>query len=123
VPNSEAAKDLHRWLDLIPVFTATGRLRGEASFTARHNTIFQGLAADGAKLALWRLWREGYTIALFVHDEIVIDLPDHLDANVHGARVRQIMIEEMQRVVEHVRVGVCIARHESWSKETATAIP
>ena len=40
-------------------FPVTGRLRANATYCARHNTVFQGLAADGAKLALWKLWRCG----------------------------------------------------------------
>ena len=42
-----------------PVFTLTGRLRARATYAARHNNVFQGLAADGAKLGLWKLWRAG----------------------------------------------------------------
>jgi hypothetical protein len=46
------------------------------SYTHSRNTPFQGLAADGAKLALWRLTREGYRVIGFVHDEILIEVPD-----------------------------------------------
>jgi hypothetical protein len=41
------------------VATLTGRIRGRNSFTQARNTPFQGLAADGAKLALWGLMRNG----------------------------------------------------------------
>src|SRR5690349_1939663 len=41
------------------LFTLTGRLRANATYTARRNRPFQRLAADGAKLALWRFWRAG----------------------------------------------------------------
>ena len=56
------------------VFTLTGRLGAAAAYCARHNTVFQGLAADGAKLALWQLYRAGYRIVNFVHDEIVVEV-------------------------------------------------
>ena len=58
-----------------PVFTLTGRLRAKASFCARHNTVFQGLAADGAKLGLWNLWRAGFRIVNFIHDEVLVEVP------------------------------------------------
>jgi hypothetical protein len=50
------------------VFALTGRLRAAATYSARHNTVFQELAADGSKLALWLLWRAGYRIVNFIHD-------------------------------------------------------
>ena len=56
--------------------TLTGRVRGRVSFTQNKNTKFQGLAADGAKLALYRFIKEGYRVTNFVHDEIVFELPD-----------------------------------------------
>ena len=37
------------------VFTLTGRKRGNTSYCAEKNTPFQGLAADGAKIALYNL--------------------------------------------------------------------
>ncbi len=38
----------------------SGRIRGGCTFCQACNTYFQGLAADGAKLALWRVARECY---------------------------------------------------------------
>jgi hypothetical protein len=58
------------------VATLTGRVRGGVGYTQARNTPFQGLAADGAKLALWRLVREGYRVVGFVHDEVLVELPD-----------------------------------------------
>jgi hypothetical protein len=37
------------------VCTLTGRVRGKVGFTQACNTPFSGLAADGAKLAMWNL--------------------------------------------------------------------
>ena len=79
-----------------PTVTETGRIRGRVPYTAARNTPFQGLAADGAKLALWRLIRAGYRVIAFVHDEVLIELP--VDAN-HAAEARkidQIMCQSMQ---------------------------
>lgn len=57
------------------VYTLTGRLRAAAGFTARRNTVFQGLTSDGAKLALWLVWRAGYRVVNFVHDQLLVEVP------------------------------------------------
>ena len=51
------------------VFTLTGRKRGNTTFCAEKNTPFQGLAADGAKLAMYNLDKAGFKLAGFVHDD------------------------------------------------------
>src|SRR5439155_11028604 len=58
-----------------PVFTATGRLRANATYTAARNCVFQGLAADGAILGMWRVWRAGYKVVAFGHDQLVVEIP------------------------------------------------
>ncbi len=98
------------------VFTLTGRLRANATFAARHNTMFQGLAADGAKLALWKLWRAGYRIANFIHDEIMIELPQNTNLALHAHIVRQLMIEAMREVVPDVEVDVQYVVSTRWAK-------
>ncbi len=98
-----------------PVFTATGRLRAGATFAARHNNVFQGLAADGAKLALWLVWRAGYRIVNFVHDELVVELPEGPAAPAEARRVAALMVEGMRMVVPDVRVAVEYALATSWA--------
>jgi hypothetical protein len=56
IKNREAGDQLSRDLFFSPVATMTGRLRGKVGFAQSRNTPFQGLAADGAKLALWGLY-------------------------------------------------------------------
>jgi DNA polymerase I-like protein with 3'-5' exonuclease and polymerase domains len=58
------------------VTTLTGRVRGGAEYTEARNTPFQGLAADGAKVAAWALFSSGYRIVAFVHDEFVVEIED-----------------------------------------------
>jgi DNA polymerase I-like protein with 3'-5' exonuclease and polymerase domains len=99
------------------VFTLTGRLRARASYTARHNNIFQGLAADGAKLALWKLWRAGYQMANFVHDEVLVLVPADSDLDWHTDETRRLMIEGMTEVVPDVRVEVESVASTTWSKK------
>ena len=74
------------------VFTLSGRLRANAGYTARHNTIFQGLASDGAKLALWRVWRAGYRVVNFVHDQLLVEVPLGEDLKAHAERLRAEMV-------------------------------
>lgn len=66
------------------VQSATGRIRGRCNFCQACNTMFQGLTADGAKETLWEVDIAtltpgnplyGYRIAIFVHDEIILEGP------------------------------------------------
>jgi DNA polymerase I-like protein with 3'-5' exonuclease and polymerase domains len=99
-----------------PCFTLTGRLRAAASYAARHNTVFQGLAADGAKLGLWKLWRAGYRVVNFVHDEVLVEVPTDSNLLAHAGRIRQLMIEGMREVVPDIRVDVEYAACDRWYK-------
>jgi hypothetical protein len=99
------------------VFTLTGRLRARASSTARHNNIFQGLAADGAKLALWKLWRAGYHMANFIHDEVLVLVPADSDLDRHADEICRLLIEGMTEVVPDVRVEVESVASTTWSKK------
>lgn len=63
---------------------------------ARHNTIFQSLAVDGAKLAMWQLWRARYRMVNFIHDKVPIELPAAVNLAHHAEIVRQFMVEAMQ---------------------------
>lgn len=101
------------------VFTLSGRLRAGASYSARHNTIFQGLAADGAKLTLWRLWRDGYRIVNFIHDEVLVEIPagSHRERMCHAQKIREHMIAGMQEVVPDVKVEVSYAAAARWYTE------
>ena len=110
------------------VFTSTGRLRALASYCARHNTVFQGLAADGAKLALWRLWRspylrrQGCRLVNFVHDEMVIEVPIAADLATIAAEVETILVAEMQRVVPNVKIKVKLAYRRRWGSDPADEV-
>lgn len=116
-PSPELARSVKQFLDRGPSFTLTGRLRANATYTARHNTCFQGLAADGAKLALWRLWRAGYRLVNFIHDEVLIELPEAMDLNEHVERVTQLMINGMLEVVPDIRISVECVATDCWSKD------
>lgn len=64
------------------------RVRGGCTFTSAANTMFQGLAADCSKLALWITWRAIYgledpvphlrncKVVNFIHDELMLECPE-----------------------------------------------
>lgn len=82
--------------------TLTGRVRGGIEYTQIKNTPFQSLAADGAKLALFRLVMAGYRVVAFVHDEVVVELPITLadpTCEAAAADVDRIVREAMSEVL------------------------
>jgi hypothetical protein len=78
----------------------TERVRGRCTFTNGANTVFQGLAADVAKRALWLTVKECLTLpesplwgsrpVVFVHDEIITEHPV-AKASAGAQRVAELM--------------------------------
>ena len=98
--------------------TLTGRIRGNTGYTQQRNTPFQSLASDGAKRALWRLVLAGFRVVGFIHDEILVELPDqggYVDQYLVDAVVK-IMKDSMQEMVGDVPVGCEYALSDCWSK-------
>ncbi len=108
-----------------PIITATGRIRANASYSACRNGIMQGLAADGAIHALWKLMRAGYTITNFIHDEVIIEVPEDENLPATIADIERLMKEGMQVVVPgaNVRVETSVRRSFSKADEIASASP
>jgi hypothetical protein len=94
-------------------------VRGACGYTQGCNTQFQGLAAAGAKAALWRVYTDGpahnvYPVA-FVHDEIIAEVP--IDAAHESAYwLADTMIREMQTVVPDVPIRCSPALMTEWNK-------
>lgn len=84
---------------------ATGRIRANCTYTAYLNTFFQGLAADGAKIAMYLVWKEGFKIIQFVHDSIVIEIEES-KAEEAAKRVQELMIKGMSFIVPDVEIRV-----------------
>ena len=99
-----------------PVFTATGRLRANASYSACRNGIMQGLAADGAIHALWKLWRAGYRVVNFIHDEVICEVPEDERLPDRVAEIERLMIAGMQVVIPGAAVRVETSVRRSFSK-------
>ncbi len=103
--------------DRAGIFTMTGRLRAATGYCQRHNTIFQGLAADGAKLALWKLWRAGVRVVNFVHDEVIAEVPEDADLRTEAEKIRTLMVAGMKQVVPGLPVRVEYAAMRRWTKK------
>jgi DNA polymerase-1 len=83
----------------------TGRIRSRCTYTALLNTYFQGLAADGAKLALYLLWREGFRIVAFVHDQVLLEVPENKAAELLPV-AENLLIKGMTFVTPDVKITV-----------------
>jgi hypothetical protein len=116
-PSAKLSKDVSNHLCRDGVYTLTGRLRAKATYCARHNTVFQGLAADGAKLGLWLLWRAGYRIVNFIHDEVLVEVPENSNLKEHAEEIGRLMREGMRMVVPDFRVSVEYAATRRWYKK------
>ncbi len=107
----------------------SGRTRGGLHGPSAANTLFQGLAADGAKLAVRMLTEAMYMkpesplygsrLCVFAHDETIIDIPDlgvdHVDA---AAREQaRIMVEAMKVYIPDVAVTAEPALMRYWTKD------
>lgn len=96
-------------------------------FTSACNTLFQGLAADGAKFALWQLQQECYgfvrsplngaRVVAFIHDEFVVEVPE-ARAREAGARLREVMIKAMEHMTPDIPVEVDLEFSRRWAGET-----
>lgn len=101
-----------------PVFvtTLTGRTRACFKYTDALITQCQGLGADGALLALYRLWKAGFKVRVFIHDEVVLEIPEEkLGESV--ALAKDIMSSAMAEALDSdIPIGVDVAAGDSWGK-------
>lgn len=97
-------------------WTITGRVRANADYCASKNCPFQGLAADGNKLALFNLEKAGFRPLIFIHDEIICEEPVYH----HKSRfeeMKKIMIDSMKMVVPDVDIKVEGHILDKWEKK------
>jgi DNA polymerase I-like protein with 3'-5' exonuclease and polymerase domains len=104
--------------------TITGRIRAGASPTEICNTPFQGLAADGAKIALVNLVFKGFRVTGFAHDEFLIEL---LDLGGYASREQfeealEIIRCSMSKVTNGVPVKCEATLSTCWSKKAKLII-
>jgi hypothetical protein len=116
----QASADLAAKVCHAGVATLTGRLRGRVRYSQARNTPFQGLAADGAALALFELAREGFRVVGFVHDEVLVELPDEGGFVSEGKvrRVVDILCGKMAEVLGcDIPVGCEAVLSRRWCKK------
>lgn len=102
------------------------RVRGGLSGPAASNTLFQGLAADGAKAAVVALTKEMYLdsksplfgsrLMVFAHDETILEIPEE-KAHEAAHRQAEIMVSAMRHYVPDVKVKAEPALMRAWSKK------
>lgn len=105
----------------------SARIRGKARYTAACNSYFQGLAADGAKEALFQLAKECYVpsgllygsrCVVFVHDEVIMEHPIAL-AHERAFIQAEIMVKAMEKFTPDVRIKAEPALMRRWYKSAA----
>jgi len=94
----------------------SGRIRSRCRYTQAMNTPFQGMAADGCKIALYRLVKAGFRVTTFVHDEVLVELPFADDYQESAEQIERIMIESMRDFCPDVRISVDYSISSRWSK-------
>lgn len=104
----------------------SGRRRAGIDFSSCANGYFQGLAADGAKHALWLVSKECYTDprsamfgarpVFFAHDEIFSEIPEVI-AHRAAPRMAEVMVSAMREWVPDVWIAAEPALMRRWSKE------
>jgi len=97
--------------------TLTGRIRRNATYNAACNAPFQGLAADGAKRALWLCYVARLWMANFVHDEILAELPICPQLSQMVDLIGEFMIEGMRVVIPDVNIKVEATLMHRWNKK------
>jgi hypothetical protein len=120
----QGGEELHGLLFREDVATLTGRVRGNVRYTQAKNTPFQSLAADGAKLALGELLYAGFRVVGFVHDELLVELPDqggYVDQKV-CEQVKRLVCGAMARVTGAVPVDAEYTLSRCWSKEATLIV-
>jgi len=97
---------------------STGLVRAKASYCARRNFEFQGLAAAGASIALWEAYKAGLQVVNFVHDELIVEVDPHEAAAV-GQYLSDLMIAAMRMVCPDVLINTEWAAMTRWYKGAA----
>ena len=100
----------------IDVKTRGGAIIAAPSLHASRNTPFQGIAGDGAKLALWGLYRAGFRAVAFVHDEVLIELPIGSDHAAAAKRIDRILCETMEELTGSIPIACEYALSDPWYK-------
>lgn len=116
------------------IHLGSGRVCGKVRYTKRANGYFQGRAADGAKAAMWALFKECYmgedTVGdlggkvsplfgsrpiLFLHDEFILEVPE-VTAHLAAARLQKVMEFQMQKWIPDIPAKASALLMRRWFK-------
>jgi DNA polymerase I-like protein with 3'-5' exonuclease and polymerase domains len=113
-------------------FPVSGRQRYLSRYTVACNTPFQGIAADGAKEALIKVWEEcmsaegplsGCYPILFVHDEIVLEVPEDIEkADAAAKRLGELMVQGMEIHTPDIPAVADACLSKVWTKDAESEI-
>jgi DNA polymerase-1 len=117
----------------------SGRVRGGVGYCDGCNSHFQGLAADGAKAAMFYIQQESYTgfselwtreehatpsplygcrMVAFIHDEFVLEVPEAIDlARAATTRLLEVMVQGMGIYVPDVPIKAEPTLMTRWYKD------
>ncbi len=121
---SKETNNPHGAFNLTQLFS--NRVRGSVQYTQAANSMFQGLAADGAKHALWLISKECYIdkesplygtrMVAFIHDEVLAECPE-ATAPEAADRLSALMVEGMKAYLPDVPVRAEPALMRYWYKD------
>jgi len=101
--------------DLHTHYTLTGRKREDCGYSAFLNTTFQGLAADGCKLAIYECMKAGLHMVLVLHDQIMVEANKN-DVEDVQIKLESCMLKGMTKVIKNTKVGVKVQVLERFCK-------
>ncbi|MBF0363239.1 MAG: hypothetical protein HQK49_19610 [Oligoflexia bacterium] len=99
------------------VILPSGRIRVNTTYCQSKNNPFQGLAADGAKEALYQLVKNNYPAINFIHDENLIPLSLASDLEFHSENIKKIMVNSMKIYCPDVTIEVDLNFMFRWQKK------
>lgn len=114
----------------------SGRVRGGVGYCDGCNSYFQGLAADGAKAAMFYIAQECYLgfgtawprdgrapsplygsrVVAFIHDEFLLEVRDDANAGAAADRLAAVMVEGMARYIPDVPIKAEPVLMRRWLK-------
>jgi DNA polymerase I-like protein with 3'-5' exonuclease and polymerase domains len=108
-------------------YGSNARVRGRCTYTQAANTLFQGLVADIAKEALWRVqcarWDPCSPLHqivhpwVFVHDEIIAEVPADPEVATQATEgIARIMVDTAQEYAPDVVWSADMAVMTKWQK-------
>lgn len=71
---------------------------------------------------MWKLWRAGYRVVNFIHDEVLVEVPVTSRLALHAAIVQRLLVVGMREVIPDVRVDVECALADRWYKKAQWAL-